>query len=141
MQSRWIDELERDLGLSARLRLIANAGGQRRYVPTLATAGNSKLAGEVGADVARWLAMHFERSEIDIPSQRGFDMAEAKAALAADILDAGLTNPTRTNNDLAAAHGVTTRWVQMVRAELIADLSPRPLPLFPDEQLRGQEKG
>ena len=34
-QPRWIDELERDLGLAARLRLVANVGGQTRHIPVL----------------------------------------------------------------------------------------------------------
>ncbi|MDO5648845.1 hypothetical protein [Paracoccus sp. (in: a-proteobacteria)] len=139
---RWIDELEYDLGVAARLRLIANAGGQRRYIPQMSMAGNSKLAGEVGPDVARWLADRFSGTEVDIPSKRGMEAGEAKAALMADLLDAGLVNSSRTANDLALAHGVTVRWVHKVKAELLAerraDSDADQMPLFPGEPLPGK---
>lgn len=132
-QSRWIDEFERDLGLAARLRLIANCGGQVRHIPVLAFAGNSRLASEIGSQAARWLSHRFGGNEISIPSRVGMERGDAKARLEADILEAGLDNPTRTLNDIAKAHGVTSRWVQMVRAELRAEEGAAQLPLFPRE--------
>lgn len=132
-QPRWIDEFERDLGLAARLRLIANAGGQTRYIPVLEFAGNSKLAGEIGSEAARWLSMRFGGLEISFPSRRGMELANARARLEADILEAGLYCPTRKTNEIAAAHGVTRRWVQMVRAEILAEEEAAQLPLFPRE--------
>ncbi|KGJ18707.1 Mor transcription activator family protein [Paracoccus sanguinis] len=128
----WIDELEADLGLPARLRLVANAGGQRRPIPHMASAGNSKLAGEVGADVARWLASRFAGEDIDIPNDTSTARSAKSARLVADILEAGLTEPTRSANDLARAHGVTRRWVVMLRAALRAERTAADdqLPLF-----------
>lgn len=127
----WIDELERDLGPSARLRLIANAGGQRRDIPRPENAAGSALAAEVGAETVRWLARRFAGTQIDIPSARGSEVLHRANLLRAAILDAGLTEPTRSANDLAREHGVTSMWVRKLRAEMRrdADIEP-PLPLF-----------
>lgn len=133
MRGEWIDELEADLGQAARLRLLANCGGQRRVIPQLHHAGNSALAGEVGAEIARWLAAHFAGEDLYFPSARASETERRRALLIADILESGLTNPSRSNNDLAKAHGVSYRWVQMVRRDLMADET---LPLFPDEPVR-----
>ena len=65
----WIGELEAELGVPARLRLIANAGGQRRYVPTPDRVPASELARELGEEVALWLAERFGGEKIDIPSR------------------------------------------------------------------------
>ncbi len=130
----WLDELERDLGPGARLRLMAAAGGQRRVVPLGPNAPASALAQEAGRDVAAWLAERFGGATVDIPSIRGRE-AEARANhLRAAILDAGLESPSRSANAIAAEFGVTSMWVRKVRTRLRAEagIAERQLPLFPD---------
>lgn len=129
-EAGWIDELEAALGQPARLRLVANAGGQRRAIPRPANARTSKLAGEVGGDVTAWLADRFGGEDLDIPTDTAAVRSAKSALLVADILDAGLTNPTRSANDLARAHGVTRRWVMQLRAELRAEKDDAQLSLF-----------
>lgn len=128
----WIDELERDLGLPARLRLIANAGGQRRDVPTAPFVAKSALAGEVGADIVDWLAVRFGGHQIDIPSGRGAEMQRRASLLRAAVLEAGLTKPTRSANDLAREHCVTSAYVHKLRTEMRreAGIEPQQLSLF-----------
>jgi len=127
----WIDELERDLGQAARLRVIANAGGQRRSIPHPGSAARSRLAAELGADVALWLAERFAGTQVDFPTRRGRDAERRAALLRAAILDAGLTNPTRSANDLAAEHGVSQVWVIRLRNQMRAEAGENPqLPLF-----------
>lgn len=116
--SAWIDELERDLGLSVRLKVIANAGGQRRDIPRRENARGSALAAEIGAAAVEWLAQRFSGTKIDIPSARGTEVQHRASLLRAAILEAGLTEPTRSANDLAREHGVTSMWVRKLRAEL-----------------------
>jgi len=127
----WIDELERDLGLPIRLRVIANAGGQRRDIPRPENAPGSALAAEIGVEAVLWLATRFAGEKIDIPSARGSESQRRASLLRAAILDAGLTNPTRSANDLAREHGVTSMWVHKLRAEMRRDAGIQPqLPLF-----------
>lgn len=114
----WIDELERDLGPAARLRLIANAGGQRRDVPRPDNAPVSALAREVGVEIVVWLGERFAGTKIDIPSARGASAQRQASLLRAAILDAGLTEPGRSANDLAREFGVTSMWVRKLRAEM-----------------------
>jgi hypothetical protein len=132
----WVDELERDLGQGARLRLIAAAGGQRREVPRPASAAGSQLAHEVGPDVAAWLARRFGGTALDIPSPRARDLEEKANHLRAAILEAGLDSPARSANDIAAEFGVTSMWVRKLRARLRAETGetedPRQLALFRD---------
>ena len=133
MSDAWIDELERDLGLAARLRLLANCGGQRRAIPMPAHAERSRLASEVGAAVAIWLAARFAGSELDIPSHRGQVARDMASALRAAVIEAGLTEPQRSANAIASEHGVTSMWVRKLRAELRAEQRAErqmPLPLF-----------
>lgn len=127
----WIDELERDLGQAARLRLIVNAGGQRRSIPHPANAAESALAQELGVAVAIWLAERFAGTQLDFPTRRGMTAERRAALLRAAILDAGLTNPTRSANDLAAEHGVSLVWVTRLRNQMRAEAEHQPrLPLF-----------
>lgn len=128
----WLDELERDLGVAARLRVIANAGGQRRDIPHPQNAETSILASEIGADVVRWLAVRFAGNKIDIPSARGIEIQSRASLLRAAVLDAGLTKPTRSANDLAREHGVTSMRVRQLRTELRRDagILPDQLSLF-----------
>ncbi len=128
----WIDELERDLGLPARLRIIANAGGQRRDIPRPENAAGSALAAEIGPETVHWLAVRFAGTKIDIPSARGGEVQRRANLLRAAILDAGLTEPTRSANDLAREHGVTSMWVRKLRAEMRAEagIDPSQLSLF-----------
>ncbi len=115
----WIDELERDLGVCAVARLLANAGGQRRNVPK--RAAGSKLAEEVGVDVVVWLSARFADTSVDIPSKLGRDRQDRAAALRAAILEAGLTDPVRSANDIAREHGVTAAWVHKLRTQMRDD--------------------
>lgn len=128
----WIDELERDLGLRARLQIIANAGGQRRDVPRPENADTSALGAEIGVEIVRWLAARFGGSQIDIPSPRGSELSRKASLLRAAILDAGLTNPSRSANDLAREYGVTSMWVHKVRTQLRREsgIEPDQLSLF-----------
>lgn len=112
----WIDELERDLGQAAVLRLLANAGGQRRNIPKRAE--GSVLAREVGDEVVSWLAARFGNTSIDIPSRRGRDQQNRANQLRAAILEAGLTNPTRSANVIAKEFDVTAVWVSALRREM-----------------------
>lgn len=77
----WIDELERDLGLSARLRVIQAAGGQRRDIPHPQNAADSALADEIGVPAILWLAKRFAGTKIDFPSTRGSE-TQRRAACA-----------------------------------------------------------
>lgn len=115
-QDSWIDELEADLGQPAALKLMANAGGQRRKVPKRPQ--NSKLAGEVGVTIAEWLSARFGGTDIDIPNPRARQNQDSAALLRAAILDAGLTNPTRSANDIAIQFGVTAAWVHKLRTQM-----------------------
>lgn len=115
----WIDELERDLDQSAVLRLLANAGGQRRHVPKKAE--GSKLAHEVGLSTVEWLVARFGGTSVDIPSFSARQRQDRAAELRAAVLEAGLTNPTRSANVLAAEFGVTAAWVHKLRTELLRE--------------------
>lgn len=114
----WIDELERDLGQAARLTLLANAGGQRRNIPSRRRATRSKLAAELGEDIALWLAERFAQTALDIPSLNGSEQRDRASRLRAAVLEAGLTAPTRSANDIATEFGVTAAWVHKLRAQL-----------------------
>lgn len=116
----WIDELERDLGQAAALRLLANAGGQRRDVPKRAK--GSRLASEVGLPVVEWLAARFGGTAVDIPSFSARQKQDRAAELRAAVIEAGLTNPTRSANVIATEFGVTAAWVHKLRTELRRDL-------------------
>lgn len=122
----WIDELERDLGLATRLRVIANAGGQRRDIPRPENSEDSVLACEIGAQATLWLAERFAGTKIDFPSARGVESQHRASLLRAAIIDAGLTEPNRSANDLAREHGVTSMWVRKLRAEMRRDAGTEP---------------
>lgn len=127
----WIDELERDLGRGARLRLIATFGGQRRDVPSMAGIEGSVLARETGEDVAYWLSDRFGGTRLEIPTLRGSEDRSRGARLRAAILEAGLEHPTRSANEIAAEHGVSARWVIALRTEMGLEREIQPeLPLF-----------
>lgn len=132
----WIDDLEGDLGVAAVLRLLANAGGQRRNIP--ARAEGSKLAEEVGEEVVAWLSSRFAGTAVDIPSPRGREQQSRASQLRAAILEAGLTQPTRSANVIAAEFGVTAAWVHKVRTQLRAEIRNPDQPLLPmfDDQPR-----
>ncbi len=115
-QDAWIDEMERDLGQPAVLRLLANCGGQRREIPKRPE--NSKLISELGIDLVRWLSDRFGGEALDIPSVRGREKQDRASELRAAVLDAGLTDSTRSANDIAAEFGVTAAWVHKLRAQL-----------------------
>lgn len=125
----WIDELERDLGQSAVIRLLANAGGQRRNIPELAE--GSRLAAEVGEDIVRWLSRRFAKTTLDIPSPRGREQQDRANRLRAAILDAGLTDPRRSANVIAAEFGVSAKYVHNLRSKMRKEYGLEPyFPLF-----------
>ncbi|ANT39892.1 hypothetical protein RGUI_0822 [Rhodovulum sp. P5] len=127
----WIDELEHDLGQAAALRLLASAGGQRRNIPK--RPDRSRLGDELGLDVVRWLSARFGGTAVDIPSVHGRERQDRSSRLRAAILDAGLTEPTRSANDIAAEFGVTAAYVHKLRSQMRRDAAAdaqMPLPLF-----------
>ena len=128
--SGFMDELERDLGLPARLRVIATAGGQRRHIPLPDNALTSKLAGEIGADATFWLAGRFGGDILIFPSKGAGRREHQAALLRAAVLEAGLTDASRSANDIAAEFGVHERHVRAVRKELREDQPAPELPLF-----------
>lgn len=128
-----IDELARDLGEPARLRVLLNVGGQRRHIPLPQNADGSALARELGFEATVWLAARFGGDTVEFPSRRGREAEDAAALLRAAVLEAGLTGPTRSVNSIAKEFGVTARRVRQVRTELRteAGLPDAPdLPLF-----------
>lgn len=128
-----LDQLEADLGLRVALCVLANCGGQRRSVPLPKNAARSALAREIGADAAHWIAARYGGEDVDVPSRTAREIDERASRLAADVLDAGLTEHRKSANDLASRHGVTVRHIHRLRAELRATTSaggPRDLPLF-----------
>ncbi|MDQ1847687.1 hypothetical protein Q9299_05240 [Gemmobacter fulvus] len=135
-QDAWIDLLESDLGQAAVLRLLVNAGGQKRAIPK--RAAGSKLAGEVGLDTVEWLAARFAGTLLDIPSKRGRARQDNASLLRAAILEAGLIEPSRSANDIATEFGVTTVWVHTLRARIRAEHGTHSeqlqLPLFPERR-------
>lgn len=125
----WIDELERDLGQQAVLRLLANAGGQRRDIPK--RADGSRLATEVGVEIVSWLSQRFAGTTLDIPSLRGREQQDRANQLRAAILDAGLTEPLRSANVIAAEFGVSAKYVHNLRSKMRKEYGLEPyFPLF-----------
>lgn len=127
-QAGILDEIEKDLGIAARLRVLANAGGQRRYIPQPDGVIRSDLARELGPDVAYWLAGRYGGDLVTFPSRHGTERQDKAALLQAAVLDAGLTEPKRSANDIASEFGVTARYVHMVRASLKSGTSSQPSP-------------
>lgn len=82
-------------------------------------AARSRLAGEIGADVAAWLARRFGGEAIDVPSARGRAGETRANLLRAAILEAGLVAPLRST--IAIEFGVTSAYVRKVRSQLKAD--------------------
>jgi len=132
-QAGFIDELERDLGMPARHTLILNAGGQRRFIPSPDRVQNSAIAEEFGYEIAFWLAGRFGGVDIEVPSRSAIEANNRASQLRAAVLEAGLTDPTRTANDIADEFDVSRRRVLQIRSELKADQpAPSSLPLFGD---------
>lgn len=132
-----IDALEAELGQAAALRILANIGGQRRNIPLPRNAATSALAREIGPRAAIWIAEHFGGEIVAFPSRYGREAESRAARLRADVIDAGLTEPRRSANDIAAAHGVTARRVEQIRQDLRDErarlrVPHRQLPLFRD---------
>lgn len=123
--NEWIDELERDLGPSAVLRLLANAGGQRREVPK--RADGSKLASEAGADIAAWLSDRFGGMQIDVPSLNARKARDRANRLRAALIDDGLIEPRRSANVIATEWGVTAAYIHKLRSQLRRDLGIQPM--------------
>lgn len=120
----WIDELERDLGQAAALRLLANAGGQRRHVPKIPA--GSVLASELGLEIVSWLSRRFGGTMLDIPSLRGRALQDQANLLRAAIIEDGLIEPRRSANVIAIEFGVTSQWVRRLRAQLRRDFGIEP---------------
>ncbi len=132
-QDTWIDELERDLGQGAALRLLAAAGGQRRTIPRRAV--GSRLADEVDLATVEWLSARFGGTDIDVPSHRGREIQDRAAQLRATIFEAGLTEPRLSANVIAVRHGVTSAYVRKLRAQMRVEYGVQPLlPMFDDDQ-------
>lgn len=128
----WIDELERDLGQSAALQLLAAAGGQRRTIPRHAK--GSRLSAELSVEIVTWLAARFGGTDVDIPSLRGRQQQDGAAQLRAAILEAGLTEPRCSANVIAARFGVTAQWVHKLRTQMRREYGIQPLlPMFDDD--------
>lgn len=125
-----IDELERDLGQAARLRVLANAGGQRRYVPMPDSVENSNLAAELGKEICCWLAGRYGGETVIFPSKGHSGRDYQASLLRAAVLDAGLIDPNRSANDIAIAYGVSVRWVRKLRASLREEQPAQRLPWF-----------
>lgn len=121
----WIDELERDLGPAAVLGLLANAGGQRREVPKRPE--GSKLAGEIGSEVAAWLSDRFGGTQIDIPSKRAREQRNRASLLRAALIEDGLIQPRRSANVVATEWGVTAAYIHKLRSQLRRDLDIQPM--------------
>ena len=83
----------------------------------------------MGSDVALWLAQRFAGNPIDVPSHGAQAIRDRASELRAAVLDAGLTEPSRSANDIAKEFGVTSMWVRKLRAEMRAERQA-PLPLF-----------
>lgn len=128
-----LDRLEAELGDLARARIIAEIGGRRVTIPMPRNAPGSRLAEMIGLEAAQWLAEEYGGEAVDFPSRSGAASQERAARLLAAVLEAGLTHPTRSANDIADEFGVTRRRVTQLRQELRADPWYRSiLPLFPD---------
>ncbi len=132
--SEWLDELEAELGQRAALRVLANCGGQRRNIPLPQNAAASALAIELGPQIACWIADRFGGGKVEFPSSHARRAGDAAARLRADVLEAGLTDPARSANDIARAHHRSVRRVEQLRQELRAESGREPdvLPLFRD---------
>lgn len=119
----WIDELEHDLGLTARRTLLSNCGGQNRDIPSVASAARSKIASEIGLETTIWLARRFAGTKLEIPSRLGFTSRDRANYLRAAVMDAGLgPNPCRSANDIALEFNVTATWVHKLRTQLRAEM-------------------
>ena len=120
VQDAWIDELEHDLGQAAALRLLANAGGQRRHIPK--KVDGSRLASELGEIIVAWLVARFGGTDLDIPSFHARQAQDRASELRAAVLEAGLDQPTRSANVIATEFGVTAAWVHKLRVKMRAEL-------------------
>ncbi|WP_349295257.1 hypothetical protein ABEB22_18415 (plasmid) [Thioclava sp. 'Guangxiensis'] len=119
----WIDELERDLGLPARLAILANCGGQSRDIPSVSGAGRSRIASEIGVEITVWLARRFAGTTLEIPSRLGATSRDRASCLRAAVIEAGLgSNPSRSANEIAVEFNVTATWVHRLRTQLRAEL-------------------
>lgn len=104
------------LGQEAALRVLKALGGQYVYIPKHPDGEGvsaRNLTEQVGTEIAGHLCEYYGGCAIDFPSMRGFQRREAVRALRSDIRKGQLTN-----NELAAKHNVTRRWVQMLRTKI-----------------------
>lgn len=113
-----IDELEAGLGRHIARRIVDAIGGQRRSIPSLSFATRSRLAKEIDPVAARWIAARFAGANIEFPSRLARHRERETALLLADVIAAGLDNPAQSANEIAAAHGVSSRRVQQIRQQL-----------------------
>ena len=121
----WIDLLEQDLGQPTVLKILANMGGQRRTIPK--SAAGSALALEIGVAATEWLANRFGGTNLDFPSATARLRRDNASRLRAAIIEAGLTDPKRSANDIAREFSVTTVYVHSLRSKISAELNPLPL--------------
>ena len=97
----------------AAMRLLAEFGGQRIYIPKNPGA-RSPLVGAVGAAFAQKIAAHYGGDYIEVPSA---NPARARARRIARAV----AESNASANDLAREHKVTRRWVNKLRARFGAD--------------------
>jgi hypothetical protein len=123
------EELINDFGEAGLLKLIAAMGGMTRYVPSAQHAERSKMASEIGIELTLWLSARFGGEEVRFPTLARRQSHELRDA----VLAAGLTDPTRSANDIAREFGVGVRHVEKLRTRLRVDLPDEgieTLPLF-----------
>lgn len=98
-------EIAEEIGEAEALRVAGAYGGQKITVPR--SAAGSTLARTLGPDVAELIVERHPNESIYIPNMA--------LRLAPERRKFILTNPHRSANDLAAALGISSRWVEKVR--------------------------
>lgn len=105
--SPLMQEIVDVIGLAATVRLIDARGGQRIWLP-LSIEPDFWLAQLIGIDKTKKLAAYFNYetgSKIDLPSTLRLDMAEKERVFRTMVKEG------RSANKIAAANGVSRRWV------------------------------
>lgn len=114
------EEFIDDLGPSAYIAMIEAIGGQLLYIPSPEKAETSKVAKALGYETTLWLAARFSGEYVKFPSPYSLKAAQGAARLKDAIRTAGLTEPTRTANDIAKEFGVRADYVTKLRAKMAA---------------------
>lgn len=119
-----LDTMEADLGAGTVDRVLDQFGGRRIGIPSPTRASTSLIASHLGVDAATWLAARYGGEQVAFPSRQARIAAQRASLLRADVIEAGLIAPSRSANDIASAHGVTTRRVQQIRQQLRRERQP-----------------